>query len=372
MVEYKTIWISYRIILYRKIKKKDRGEKIENRRKDGNGMNIREQQEAYEKQFLSPYAAHSVDSKGRDRQEEPCDMRTIYQRDRDRILHSKSFRRLIHKTQVFLSPEGDHYRTRLTHTLEVSQIARTIARSLRLNEALTEAIALGHDLGHTPFGHTGEEALNTVCETGFWHEKQSVRIVEFLEKGGLGLNLTKEVRDGILNHRTNAHPSTLEGQIVRLSDKIAYINHDIDDAIRGKILTEEEIPKEYTTVLGTTVKERLNHIIHDIVKQSAEKPNIVMSKEFAEAMKGLRKFMFQSVYTNSAAKSEEKKAKNMIIALYHYYLDNIELLPSEYIYMMEEKNQTKVQVVCDYIAGMTDSYSIAKFKEIFEPRAWKG
>lgn len=334
-------------------------------------MNIREQQEQYEKQFLSPYAAHSVDSKGRDRQEAQCDMRTVYQRDRDRILHSKSFRRLIHKTQVFLSPEGDHYRTRLTHTLEVSQIARTIARSLHLNEDLVEAIALGHDLGHTPFGHTGEEALNSVCKTGFRHHEQSVRIVEFLEKGGRGLNLTKEVRDGILNHKTNAHPSTLEGQVVRLSDKIAYINHDIDDAIRGKILTEEEIPREYTTVLGATVKERLNRIVHDIVEQSTGKPSIIMSPEFAEAMANLRQFMFQWVYTNPAAKSEEKKAKNMIVALYHYYLDNIEMLPSEYIYMMEEYHQTEERVVCDYIAGMTDSYSIAKFKEIFEPKAWK-
>lgn len=340
-------------------------------RKDGGGMNIREQQEEYEKQFLSPYAAHSTDSKGRDRQEAQCDMRTVYQRDRDRILHSKSFRRLIHKTQVFLSPEGDHYRTRLTHTLEVSQIARTIARSLRLNEDLVEAIALGHDLGHTPFGHTGESALNEVCETGFWHHEQSVRIVELIEKGGCGLNLTKEVRDGILNHRTNTQPSTLEGQVVRLSDKIAYINHDIDDAIRGKILTEEEIPKECTTVLGTTVKERLNNMVHDIVKQSTGKPKVIMSPEFAEAMANLRQFMFQWVYTNPVAKSEEKKAKNMIVALYHYYLDNIEMLPAEYIYMMEKKNQTEARVVCDYIAGMTDSYSIAKFKEIFEPKAWK-
>lgn len=334
-------------------------------------MNIREQQEEYERQFLSPYAAHSAHSKGRDRQEAQCDIRTVYQRDRDRILHSKSFRRLIHKTQVFLSPEGDHYRTRLTHTLEVSQIARTIARSLHLNEDLVEAIALGHDLGHTPFGHTGESALNSICETGFRHHEQSVRVVELIEKSGEGLNLTKEVRDGILNHKTDAQPATLEGQAVRLSDKIAYINHDIDDAIRGKILTEEDIPKEYTDVLGTSVKERLNNIIHDIVKQSEGKPEIVMSPEFAEAMASLRKFMFQWVYTNPIAKSEEKKAKNMIIALYNYYLDNIEMLPDEYIYRMEEKNQTKDRVVCDYIAGMTDGYAIAKFKEIFVPKAWK-
>jgi len=334
-------------------------------------MNIREQQEAYEQQFLSPYAACSVNSKGRDRQEEQCDIRTAYQRDRDRILHSKSFRRLKHKTQVFLSPEGDHYRTRLTHTLEVSQIARTIARALRLNEDLTEAIALGHDLGHTPFGHTGESALNSVCRMGFYHHEQSVRIVELIEKGGEGLNLTKEVRDGILNHRTNSHPSTLEGQVVRLSDKIAYINHDIDDAIRGKILAEEEIPREYPSILGNSVKERLDNIIHDIVKQSTEKPEVTMSPEFAEAMTNLRQFMFQWVYTNPSAKREEEKAKNMIITLYNYYLTNIEMLPPEYIYMMEEKKQAKDHVVCDYIAGMTDSYSIARFKEIFVPKAWK-
>lgn len=350
---------------------KNKKDFITDDREEGGSMNIREQQEAYERQFLSPYAAHSADSKGRDRQEAQCDMRTVYQRDRDRILHSKSFRRLIHKTQVFLAPEGDHYRTRLTHTLEVSQIARSIARSLHLNEDLVEAIALGHDLGHTPFGHTGESALNAVCETGFWHHEQSVRIVELIEKGGRGLNLTKEVRDGILNHKTNSSPSTLEGQVVRLSDKIAYINHDIDDAIRGKILTEEEIPREYTSVLGATVKERLNNLVHDVVEQSMGKPKVTMSPEFAEAMANLRQFMFRCVYTNPTAKSEEKKAKNLIAVLYRYYLDNIELLPSEYIYMMEKKNQTRERVVCDYIAGMTDGYAIAKFKEIFEPKAWK-
>jgi len=334
-------------------------------------MNIREQQEEYERHFLSIYAAHSADSKGRDRQEAQCDIRTVYQRDRDRILHSKAFRRLMHKTQVFLFPEGDHYRTRLTHTLEVSQIARTIARSLRLNEDLVEAIALGHDLGHTPFGHTGEAALNSVCENGFRHQEQSIRVVELIEKDGEGLNLTKEVRDGILNHKTNAHPSTLEGQVVRLSDKIAYINHDIDDAIRGKILKKEEIPKEYTDLLGTSVKERLNNIIHDIVNQSMGKPEVIMSSEFSGAMADLRKFMFECVYTSRVAKNEAKKAENMIIALYRYYMADIENLPSEYIDRMKTKHQTKDQAVCDYIAGMTDGYAIAKFKEIFVPRSWK-
>ena len=242
-------------------------------------MNIREQIEEQEKQFLSPYAAHSADSEGRDKEEELCDMRTVYQRDRDRIIHSKAFRRLKHKTQVFLSPEGDHYRTRLTHTLEVSQIARTIARSLKLNEDLTEAIALGHDLGHTPFGHAGERGLNEYCDFGFAHYRQSVRVVELLEKDGLGLNLTKEVRDGILNHRTSGNPKTLEGKVVRLSDKIAYINHDIDDAIRANILNNEDIPKEYRDVLGSTTKDRLDTLIRDIVYNSMDKPDIIMSPQ---------------------------------------------------------------------------------------------
>ena len=276
-------------------------------------MNIREKQEELEKQNLSPYASLSVNSEGRDVWEEECDVRTVYQRDRDRILHCKSFRRLKHKTQVFLDPEGDHYRTRLTHTLEVSQIARSIARALRLNEDLTEAIALGHDLGHTPFGHAGERALDEVCSQGFAHYKQSIRVVEFLEKDGKGLNLTKEVRDGILNHRTAGNPSTLEGKVVRISDKIAYINHDIDDAIRAGIFTEDFIPKEYADILGHTTKARLNTMINDIIHQSEDKPDIVMSKEVELAMGNLRKFMFESLYTNPKAKSEEIKARKMLI-----------------------------------------------------------
>ena len=334
-------------------------------------MSIREQQEQWECEWLSPYAAKSVDSTGRDREEEPCDIRTVYQRDRDRILHSKSFRRLKHKTQVFLAPEGDHYRTRLTHTLEVSQIARTIARALRLNEDLTEAIALGHDLGHTPFGHAGEAALNKVCSEGFSHCVQSVRIVELLEKKGEGLNLTGEVRDGILNHQTAGKPNTLEGQIVRISDKIACINHDIDDAIRGQILREEELPSEYTRILGDTVKKRLNTMIHDVVYNSMEKPEIHMSQEVETAMVKLRRFMFENVYTNPKAKSEEVKAKKMLTELYFYYMDNLHLLPEEYQYLMEYKKQSKERTVCDYIAGMTDGYSIAVFKEIFVPKSWK-
>ena len=242
-------------------------------------MTIREKQEQWEAQYLSPYAALSKNSRGRDRYEPQCDIRPVYQRDRDRILHSKSFRRLKHKTQVFLTPQGDHYRTRLTHTLEVSQNARTIAKALRLNEDLVEAMALGHDLGHTPFGHAGERALNSLCSKGFGHYEQSVRVVEKLENGGRGLNLTYEVRDGIRNHRTAGRPSTLEGKIVRLSDKIAYINHDIDDAIRAGILVAEDIPKEYTDVLGCTTSQRLNTMIHDIVKHSEGKPDILMSAE---------------------------------------------------------------------------------------------
>lgn len=334
-------------------------------------MNIREKQEQREKEFLSPYASFSVNSKGRDVWEEECDVRTIYQRDRDRILHCKSFRRMKHKTQVFLDPEGDHYRTRLTHTLEVSQIARSIARALRLNEDLTEAIALGHDLGHTPFGHAGERALNEVCQEGFAHYKQSIRVVEFLEKDGKGLNLTREVRDGILNHRTSGNPSTLEGKIVRLSDKIAYINHDIDDAIRAGIFTEDYIPKELSDVLGNTTKARLNTMINDIIRQSEDKPDILMSPEIEKSMKKLRSFMFERLYTNPLAKSEESKARKMLIELYEYYLDNLNFLPESYLKIMEQRKEKPERIVCDYIAGMSDSYCVSKFSEIFIPMSWK-
>ena len=308
---------------------------------------------------------------GRDKLEPLCDIRPEYQRDRDRILHCKSFRRLKHKTQVFLAPEGDHYRTRLTHTLEVSQIARTIAKSLRLNESLTEAIALGHDLGHTPFGHSGEAVLNQICKDGFTHYAQSVRVVEVLEKNGRGLNLTREVRDGILNHRTAGHPSTLEGGIVRLADKIAYINHDIDDAIRAKIFVEDDLPDQYTAVLGRSVRDRLNNMIHDIIVQSLDKPEISMSPGMEEAMMGLRTWMFDHVYSGGIAKAEEGKAQQLIQALYEYYMNHIDRLPLEYLTMMEERNETKEQVVCDYIAGMSDVYAIDKFEELFVPKAWK-
>lgn len=333
-------------------------------------MTIRETMEQWEKEHLSPYATLSCNSKGRERWEQPCDIRPAFQRDRDRIIHCKSFRRLKHKTQVFLAPEGDHYRTRLTHTLEVAQIARTIAKALRLNESLTEAIALGHDLGHTPFGHAGEHILNEICSEGFAHYEQSVRVVEVLEKKGRGLNLTWEVRDGIMNHGTDKKPATLEGKIVRYSDKIAYINHDIDDAIRGKIITERDLPRQYSDILGTSVKERLDIMIHDIIHNSMEKPDIVMSADVENAMRSLRQWMFDNVYKSQAAKAEEYKAQQLIVRLYEYYMKHVDMLPEEYQDMMEYRLESKERVVCDYIAGMSDSYAIDQFEELFVPKAW--
>lgn len=332
-------------------------------------MTIREELEQQEHMCLASWASFSDQSRGRRYPEEQCDMRTVYQRDRDRILHSKAFRRLKQKTQVFLSPEGDHYRTRMTHTLEVSQIARTIARTLKLNEDLTEAIAYGHDLGHTPFGHAGERILNRLCSKGFAHNEQSIRVVEVLEKKGRGLNLTYEVRDGILNHKTSTTPATLEGKVVRLSDKIAYINHDIDDAIRGKILREEDIPSEYAEVLGNTTKSRLNTMIRDIVVNSIGKADIIASPEIFQAMQGIRSFMFQHVYVGSVAKAEEVKAEKMLQELFYYYMENYEALPEEYCAMMEAGEDLEI-VVCDYIAGMTDTYAIATFRNLFEPKSW--
>lgn len=333
-------------------------------------MTIREQLELREIEYLSSFATLSKDSKGREHVEEECDIRPVFQRDRDRILHCKSFRRLKQKTQVFLLPKGDHYRTRMTHTLEVSQNARTIAKALRLNEDLVEAIALGHDLGHTPFGHAGERALNAVCPLGFKHNEQSIRVVECLEKQGEGLNLTWEVRDGILNHKTSGTPHSLEGQIVRLSDKIAYINHDIDDAIRGGILKEEDIPAEYRKRLGTTTRMRLNTMIHDVITNSMDQPEIRLSSEIQEAVMGLRRFLFEHVYENPAAKGEESKAINMITNLYEYYIKHMELLPEQFLKMIEE-GTCEEQVVCDYIAGMTDTYAVKKFEEYFVPESWK-
>ena len=334
-------------------------------------MTIREQLELREIEYLSPYATLSKDSRGRERAEEECDIRPVFQRDRDRILHCKAFRRLKQKTQVFLLPKGDHYRTRLTHTLEVSQNARTIAKALRLNEDLVEAIALGHDLGHTPFGHAGERALDEVCPLGFQHNEQSVRVVKRLEKQGEGLNLTWEVRDGILNHKSAGSPHTLEGQIVRLSDKIAYINHDIDDAIRGGVLKEEDIPKTYREILGNSTRVRLDTMIHNVIINSMDQPEIRMSPEVERATMDLRAFMFENVYKNPVAKGEEEKAINMVTNLYEYYWKHIRLLPDQFLEMLEEEGGTPERIVCDYIAGMTDTYAIKKFEEYFIPESWK-
>ncbi len=333
-------------------------------------MTIREEMEKREHMLLSPYAAFSDQSAGRLREEEPCDIRPVYQRDRDRILHSRAFRRLKNKTQVFLTPKGDHYRTRMSHTLEVSQNARTIAKALRLNEDLVEAIALGHDLGHAPFGHAGEYMLNGLCKGGFRHNEQSVRIVEKLEKHGEGLNLTWEVRDGILNHQMNSMPATLEGRIVRLSDKIAYINHDVDDAIRAKILCEEDIPAEYREVLGTSVRMRLNTLIHNIVTNSMGRDDIFMSPEVEQALKGLRQYMFDHLYHNAVAKSEERKAEGLLERLFFFYMKQPERMPQQFTGMIAA-GEEKDRAVCDYIAGMTDQYAIAKFNEYFVPVQWQ-
>lgn len=332
-------------------------------------MLIRESLEKWEEKYLSPYATKSAKSEGRLKDEEQCDIRPCFQRDRDRILHSKSFRRLKDKTQVFLSPDGDHYRTRLTHTLEVSQNARTIAKALRLNEDLVEAIALGHDLGHTPFGHAGERALDRVCPLGFEHAEQSVRTVDILEKDGQGLNLTFEVRDGIRNHQTKGMPCTLEGKVVRYSDKIAYIHHDMDDAIRAGILKESDVPKSISEVIGYTTGERLDTFIHDIVMTSLDKDDIRMSDPVAQAMKDIRGFMFERVYQNPEAKSEEGKAEALIETLYHYYMANFDLLPTE-MKALVDKGDAKEQVVCDYVGAMTDRYAISLYEEIFIPKTW--
>ncbi len=332
-------------------------------------MTIREKTEEAEYLTLSRFACRSRETLPRDIPEEKCIIRTEYQRDRDRILHSKAFRRLKDKTQVFLSPQGDHYRTRLTHTLEVSQIARTIARALKLNEDLVEAIALGHDLGHTPFGHEGETVLNRINPSGFVHCDQSVRVVEMLENGGKGLNLTKEVRDGILNHRSSGNPSTLEGQVVQISDKIAYIHHDMDDATRAGIITEDSIPVTLRIALGATAKERLNRLICDIIENSIDKPKICQSKEIKKAMLSMRKIMFERVYYGSEAKTENQKVERLLTALYEYYISRPEKMSSEYLELLK-KGEDRSKVVCDYISGMTDQYAIHVFNELYEPRCW--
>ncbi len=332
-------------------------------------MLIREELEKAERERLSPYATLSENSKGREREEEPCDIRPVFARDRDRIIHSKAFRRLKDKTQVFLNPEGDHYRTRLTHTLEVSQIARTIARALKLNEELVEAIALGHDLGHTPFGHAGERALNEICPYGFKHNEQSVRVVDVLERDGEGLNLTWEVRDGMRNHQTSSMPATLEGQVVRLSDKFAYIHHDMDDAIRAGVLTDNDVPKEIGDVLGRTTKERLDKLIHNVISTSLGKERIALEKEVEEAMMDMRSFMFRSVYQNPIVKAEESKAEALIKTLYAYFVQHGDELPEEYR-KLRERGESTEQVSCDYVASMTDHYAITVYNEIYVPKSW--
>lgn len=333
-------------------------------------MLIREELEQNEYRELSPYASHAAETAGRERPENECDIRTCYMRDRDRIVHCKAFRRLKDKTQVFLSPKGDHYRTRMLHTLEVSQTARTAAKCLRLNQDLVEAIALGHDLGHTPFGHAGERALNSVCPLGFKHSEQSVRIARVLEKDGRGLNLTAEVLDGMKNHSLSSHPSTLEGQTVRLCDKISYIHHDMDDAERAGILKEEDIPAHLRELLGKSTRERLNTFIHDIVRSSRGLAEVRMSPEIGSAMRELRQFMFDNLYSNPAAKSEEVKAVSMIQQLYEYYVKHPEQMADEYIKLIEERGEPKERVVCDYISGMTDQYSKNRFEDLFIPKSW--
>ena len=334
-------------------------------------MAIREHVEQWEKIYLSPYATLSMNSQGRVREEEPCDIRPVFQRDRDRIIHSKSFRRLKDKTQVFLSPEGDHYRTRLTHTLEVSQNARTIAKALQLNEELVEAIALGHDLGHTPFGHAGERALNEICPYGFRHNEQSVRTVDILEKNGSGLNLTWEVRDGIENHQTKNMPSTLEGKVVRFSDKIAYTYHDMDDAIRAGILKPTDVPREIGEIVGYTPRERLNKFIHDIVTQSKGTNDVRMSEEVERAMRDLRSFMFDKVYSNPIAKGEEEKAVSLVKTLYEYYMNHTYELPKFFV-ELGLRGEPREQVVCDYISSMTDRFAISLYNELYVPKFWMG
>ena len=318
---------------------------------------------------LSEYASKADASKGRERQEDPCNIRTSFQRDRDRILYSKSFRRLKDKTQVFLAPNGDHYRTRMTHTLEVAQNARTIARALRLNEELTEAIALGHDLGHTPFGHAGERALNKICPLGYRHNEQSLRIVEKLEKGGKGLNLTFEVRDGILNHEMELTPATLEGKVVRLSDKIAYMHHDMEDAERGGIVTMQEIPREVSEVLGETTDDWFDTIFSSIIEKSTDRDDILLDDSVYKAMMDLRKFMFAQIYTNPKAKSQEGKAEELIKTLYGYYLSHIDAFPQNLKELME-KGEPKERIVCDYVSGMTDHFAVSRYEDLFIPKSW--
>lgn len=323
---------------------------------------------AMERAFFSPFAAKSEDTRGRQREETPCAMRTEYQRDRDRLIYCKAFRRLKNKTQVFFSPEGDHYVTRLTHTLDVAQIARSIARALSLNEDLAEAIALGHDLGHTPFGHSGERILNKLSPLGFQHNVQSIRVVDVLEKDGNGLNLTYEVRDGILNHKKSGKPATLEGKCVSLADRIAYINHDLNDAIRAGLLTLDDVPADIISVLGKTSKERINTAITSIYKNSAGINDVKMDAAVEEASENLRAFMFERVYLSDSARGEEQKAERMLSAMYSHFISSPEDLPETYLNLLEK--YPREQVVCDYLSSMTDRYAVYMFNSIFVPKSW--
>ncbi len=331
-------------------------------------MTLREQTQRWEEEKLSPLACRSAQTRGRVRPEEECQVRTPFQRDTDRIVYSKAFRRLKHKTQVFLQPEGDHYRTRMTHTLEVSRIARTIARALALNEDLTEAIALGHDLGHTPFGHAGERLLDRVMPGGFAHYQQSVRVVERLEKNGEGLNLTWEVRNGIVCHTKGPQAATLEGQVVRLADQIAYINHDIEDALRGGVIYPMDIPLEVSRVLGFTHGARIDALVKDAVEASRGQDAIRQSPEVGEAMAALKDFMFANVYTNPLAKGEEGKAQELLLRLFEHYQKNPDELPADFQAIRQEEGVDRA--VCDYIAGMTDPFAVEKYKELFIPMGW--
>lgn len=331
-------------------------------------MTVRERIEQTERQLLAPQAALSSESRGREREEAPDALRTCYMRDRDRIIHSKSFRRLKHKTQVFLSPEGDHYRTRLTHTLEVAQISRTVARGLRLNEDLAEAIALGHDLGHTPFGHAGERALTDACGHPFRHNEQSVRVVRQLEKGGKGLNLTREVLDGILCHTSGTEAFTQEGRIVRYADRIAYINHDIDDAVRAGVLSEDDIPFELRLHLGVSHSRRIATLVNALIEYGQKTGEIGMEPDIAAHMNALHDFMYEAVYRNPVAKGEEGKCEDIVRFLYRYYMAHPEKLTGEYL-LIADRDGTET-AVCDYIAGMTDRYAVTVFEEITVPKSW--
>ena len=334
---------------------------------ENRALSIREETQRIEREILSPYAALSENTRGRVREAAECPIRTPYQRDRDKVIHCKAFRRLKHKTQVFLSPEGDHYRTRLTHTLEVSQIARTIARALRLNEDLTEAVALGHDLGHTPFGHAGERALNRLMPNGFRHYEQSVRVVERLENDGRGLNLTFEVRDGIRCHTTGQEARTMEGRIIRWADKIAYMNHDIDDAIRAGVIRESDIPRDITAVLGDTKNKRITTMVTSLIRNSPAGV-VDMDADVLEAYDALHEFMYEAVYLNDYAKREEKKVPHLIESLFGYYVRHPDRLPESMREIAEADG--KEQAACDYIAGMTDRFAVDLYSNLFIPKAW--